>query len=30
MQIEGSAHMKFSDIGLFVGAGFRRFIGIDG
>lgn len=28
--IEGSAHMKMSDIGLYVGAGFRRFIGING
>lgn len=28
--IEGSAHMKFTDIGLFVGAGFHRFIGIQG
>ncbi|CAI6084247.1 alpha/beta hydrolase family protein [Cohnella sp. JJ-181] len=28
--IEGSAHMKMSDIGLYAGAGFRRFIGING
>ncbi|WP_123043473.1 hypothetical protein [Cohnella candidum] len=28
--IKGSAHMKFSDIGLFLGLGFRRFIGING
>lgn len=28
--IEGSAHMKLSDIGLFFGAGFHRFIGING
>lgn len=28
--IEGSAHMKMSDIGLYVGSGFRRFVGING
>ncbi|WP_199615453.1 alpha/beta hydrolase family protein [Paenibacillus alkalitolerans] len=28
--IEGSAHMKFTDIGLYIGAGFHRFIGING
>ncbi|SFA73610.1 Alpha/beta hydrolase family protein [Cohnella sp. OV330] len=28
--IEGSAHMKMSDIGLYIGTGFRRFIGING
>lgn len=28
--IEGSAHMKMSDIGLYIGNGFRRFIGING
>ncbi|MCR8842602.1 hypothetical protein NQ117_02815 [Paenibacillus sp. SC116] len=28
--IEGSSHMKFADIGLFMGPGFRRFIGING
>lgn len=28
--IDGSAHMNFTDIGLFVGNGFHRFIGING
>jgi dienelactone hydrolase len=28
--IDGSAHMKMTDIGLFIGPGFRRFVGING
>ncbi|MDQ0061635.1 alpha/beta hydrolase family protein [Paenibacillus harenae] len=28
--VEGSAHMKFAEVGLFMGKGFHRFIGING